>query len=158
MDVKFDLSSGAILVDGSVLRLDSDGGLNDPMRDMAFELKVTPDGSREWRFAEKCTTLNSHASMVIQANAMGIRSVSFLFDDIIFFSNSVLESKIIKRFDKKYNLTVTSSSRTVAVAGPFEWGAVRFFYDHKQGDLSLCFDYLAGLPRSYPGISTAAAG
>lgn len=59
-----------------------------------------------------------------------------LFDLIEFFEISVLESKVLKACEKKLNINFTSNHPSTASL-ECEWGQIIFFYDAKQGDLSL---------------------
>jgi len=64
-------------------------------------------------------------------------SITFLFDLIEFFESSILESKVIKTCEKALNLKFISNHPSKAFLDPCEWGSAVFFYDAKQGDLSL---------------------
>lgn len=64
-------------------------------------------------------------------------SVTFLFDLIEFFESSVLESKILKACEKSLNISFISDHPSTAFFDSCDWGQVTFFYDAKQGDLSL---------------------
>lgn len=63
--------------------------------------------------------------------------MTFLFDLIEFFESSVLESKVLKACEKSLNIKFVSNHPTTAFLGPNKFGQVVFFYDAKQGDLSL---------------------
>jgi hypothetical protein len=77
------------------------------------------------------------ADGIIEVGDQRIIFLTFLFDFVEFFESSVLESKILKACAKSSNLTFRSDHPSTAFLEVCEWGSVIFFYDAKQGDLSL---------------------
>ena len=63
--------------------------------------------------------------------------MAFLFDLIEFFSYSVLESKILKTLENSLNINFVSDHPSTAFYNFCKQGQLTFFYDTKQGDLSL---------------------
>ena len=96
---------------------------------------------RSFQSRRKFITLSAAASIVVDVTAGKIASICILFDEITFFEKSLLESKIIKRFEKKYGISVKVPSPTVGEVGNFAWGSAAFWYHHRLGDFSLCFTY-----------------
>lgn len=62
---------------------------------------------------------------------------TFLFDLIEFFDCSILESKIVKKCESFLDVKFISNHPSSASLDSCDWVHVMFFYDAKQGDLSL---------------------
>lgn len=74
---------------------------------------------------------------MIEVGEGGSFSLTLLFDLIEFFTSSILESKAIKACKKSLNLKFMSYHPSIAFLESCEWGSAVFFYDARQGDLSL---------------------
>lgn len=92
----------------------------------------------------KVSICGQSADGVIQLEQGKIFSITFIFDLIEFFEYSILESKIIKSCEKCWNLKFTSDNHSTALLNSCEWGDAIFFYDAKQGDLSLEIKFTNG--------------
>lgn len=69
---------------------------------------------------------------------------TFLFDLIEFFDCSILESKIVKKCESFLGVKFISNHPSSASLDSCDWGHVMFFYDAKQGDLSLEINFING--------------
>lgn len=142
MNIKFDFSDGSVFIESQKIDVGSFGKLSFPAsksRPISNSLK---GNEKEWHFNRTFTTLSATGSLVVRGTPEKISSICFLFDEINFFGNSILESKIIKRFEKKYDIKVVSSHPSIAEIGPFYWGKAWFSYDPRQGDINLCLTYI----------------
>lgn len=97
----------------------------------------TSPGRTCYNLLTKVSVCGQSADGVIEVAEGRAFTLTFLFDLIEFFASSVLESKVIKACEKSLNLRFTSNHPSTAFLDSCEWGHVIFFYDAKQGDLSL---------------------
>lgn len=135
--VKFDTKQHLILIDLVPIAVDEKGVLAGSIAKLCTRPIQTDEGRTQYRFSRKISVCGNSADGVIEVEGGKIWAVTFLFDLIEFFESSVLESKILKACEKALNLVFTSSHPSTAFLPPGEWGQVEFFYDAKQGDLSL---------------------
>jgi hypothetical protein len=142
MEVTFDLFNGAVLIEGTVIALDHFGEISPKINGNFRQIPGSTTEERDFQSDRRFSLLSTQASIAIVADARKITSLCILFDDIIFFEKTLLESKIIERFERKYGIHFDGDSRSVAEIGKFSWGEGAFHYDHRQGDLSLCFSYV----------------
>ena len=141
MEVTFDFSSGDVLIEKVRISIDTSCEIL-PNLNGGFMALDEPDKiKRSFQSRQKFTTLSAEASLVVDVTAGKIASICILFDEINFFEKSILESKIIRRFEKKYGISVKIRSPSVGEIGNFAWGSAAFWYHHRLGDLSLCFIY-----------------
>jgi len=141
MEVTFDLSSGDVLIEGVNISLSANGEIIP--KSMRF-YKFCSSSQRletEYRSCNKFMTLSSSADLIVSVDALRIASICILFDWIVFFDRTLLESKIIRRFEKKYGTTIREVSSTTGKVGKFLWGDAHFSYDPHYGVLLLCFTY-----------------
>jgi hypothetical protein len=141
MEITFDLAKGDVLVDMKKFALIEGGKLLPDLNGNFRDLSISNKKESEVRFDRKFTLLNSSASLVLRMVPEQILDICILFDEVVFFDQTILESKIIQKFQKKYGERIESPHATVAKVGSFNWGQACFSYDPRQGDLSLCFLY-----------------
>lgn len=141
MEVTFNFPSGDVLIEKVRVSIDTSCQILPNLNGGFMALDKPDKVEGRYQSKRKLTTLSAGASIVVDVTAGKIASVCILFDEIIFFEKSILESKIIKRFEKKYGISVKGSSPTVGEIGNFSWGSASFLYHHRLGDFSLCFIY-----------------
>lgn len=89
------------------------------------------DRRLEWRVRN----LDLPATLVIVKADGNASSAAILFDEEE-FPDSILTSRMVKRFAKKSGVWPTSTHRARAVAR-FPWGQISFSVDPRQGDMSI---------------------
>jgi hypothetical protein len=141
VEVTFDFSSGDVLIEKVKISIDISCQILPNLNGGFMALEKPDKVEGRYQSKRKFTTLSAEASIVIDVAARKIASVCILFDEVNFFEKSILESIIIKRFEKKYGISVKSHSPTVGEIGNFSWGSASFLYHHRLGDFSLCFIY-----------------
>jgi hypothetical protein len=139
--VKLDLKHGLVLVDSSPLAVDEKGVLAGPIAKLCSPPIQTDEGRTQYRLLGKASVFGKSADGVIEVGEGRVCVVTFLFDLIEFFESSILESKILKACEKSLNLTFVSNHPSEAIFASSEWGRAIFFYDAKQGDLSLNINF-----------------
>lgn len=134
--VKMDLKIGLAWIDSAPIAVDENGLLARSIAKICSPPIQTDEGRTQYRLLGKSGVCGKLADCVIEVEEGRVCSLTFLFDLIEFFESSVLESKVLKACEKKLNINFTSNHPSTASLG-CEWGQVIFFYDAKQGDLSL---------------------
>ncbi|WP_306391631.1 hypothetical protein [Telluria beijingensis] len=135
--IKLDLEHGSVFVDSLPIKVDEDGILAGSILGLCSPPIDTDTGSTQYRLLRKVSIFGKPASVVIEIGAGRVCAIAFLFDLIEFFESSVLESKILKACEKSLNASFISNHPSTAFLDIYEWGKLTFFYDAKQGDLSL---------------------
>ncbi|MFS2022343.1 hypothetical protein [Massilia sp. CT11-137] len=135
--VKLDLKHGLVLVDSAPIKVGKNGVLSGSITKLCSLPIHTDEGRTRYRLLKKAGVCGKSADGVIEVAEGRVCAVTFLFDLIEFFESSVLESKVLKKFEKSLNLNFMSNHPSTAFLDCCEWGQVIFFYDAKQGDLSL---------------------
>jgi hypothetical protein len=135
MEVTFNLLSGKVLIEGVNISLTADGEIIQKFTGFHNF------SSSEYRSCNKFATLSASAELIVAVDQLSIVSICILFDWIVFFDRTLLESKIIRRFEKKYGATIKEVSSTTGEVGKFPWGDAYFSYDPHYGSLLLCFTY-----------------
>jgi hypothetical protein len=116
VNLEIDVLTGRVLVDGKVVWT-------------AGESAPVPQSGRPVRY------LDLTARLVIgEAEGKGVVA-AVLFDEEE-FPDSILTSRMVKRFARKTGVLPDMENRPVAVAR-FPWGLIEFAVDPKQGDLSI---------------------
>jgi hypothetical protein len=134
---KLNLKYCAVAIDSQLIEIDENGVL------LAFIEKLCSGPVHEnygrtlYHLSSKVSVCGKPADSVIKVEEGGTLSLTFLFDLIEFLKSSILESKVIKACEKSWNLKFTSDHPSTAFLESCEWGSAVFFYDAKQGDLSL---------------------
>lgn len=135
--IKLDLNRGAVHIDSAPIHIDTEGGLVESIAKLCSPpIQIAQRGAR-YRLLRKVSVCGQAADCVIEVVDKAALAVTFLFDLIEFFESSILESKIIKRFEKSLDVKLTSNHPSSAFMDPCRWGAIRFYYDARQGDLGL---------------------
>lgn len=135
--IKFDLVHGSISVDSTSIAIDENGVLAKPIVKLCMPPTQTDEGRTRYRLLSKANVCGSSANGIIEVGEARVCAVTFLFDSIEFFESSLLESKRLKACQKSLNLNFESNHPTTAFLEFCKWGRATFFYDAKQGDLSL---------------------
>ena len=100
--------------------------------------KIHQDKFRtRYKFLKKFNICGNSADGVIDVEEDCSIVFTFLFDLIEFFDCSILESKIVKKCESFLGVKFISNHPSSASLDSYDWGHVMFFYDAKQGDLSL---------------------
>jgi hypothetical protein len=135
--VKLDLKHGLVLIDSAPIAVDEKGVLAGSIAKLCSPPLQTDEGRTQYRLLRKASVCGKSADGVIEVGEGRVCAVTFLFDLIEFFESSILESKVLKACEKSLNLNFMSNHPSTAFLDPCEWGQAIFFYDAKQGDLSL---------------------
>jgi len=135
--IKLDLKNGSASVDSSSIEVDSNGVLIGSIAKLCSRPVRTNHGRTRYQLLRKVSVCGQSADGVIEVGEEGAFSLTLLFDLIEFFTSSILESKVIKACEKYLNLKFMSTHPSTAFLESCEWGSAVFFYDAKQGDLSL---------------------
>jgi len=90
-----------------------------------------------YKFLQKFNICGNSANGLIDIEEDCSIVFTFLFDLIEFFDYSILESKIVKKCESFLGVKFRSNHPSSASLDSCGWGHVTFFYDAKQGDLSL---------------------
>lgn len=128
-----------------------DCGIFIDSRPIAFGKKFFPDAIENfcstkihqdkfrirYKFLQKFNICGNSADGVIDVEEDCSIVFTFLFDLIEFFDCSILESKIVKKCESFLGVKFISNHPSSASLDSCDWGHVMFFYDAKQGDLSL---------------------
>lgn len=135
--VNLDLGNGLVSVNSAPIAVDDKGTLAGSIAKLCSPPSYTDEGRTRYRLLGKASVCGKSADGVIEVDEGRVRSITFLFDLIEFFESSILESKVLKAFEKSLNLKFMSNHPSTAFSAPYEWGQAIFSYDAKQGDLSL---------------------
>lgn len=148
--INFDLKHGSVSVDSTPIVAEEKGVPFESIAKLCTQPIETDDGRTQYRLSRKANVCGKLADGVIEVEAGRVCAVTFLFDMIEFFESSILESKIVKACEKSLNIHLTSNHPSTAFSDSCKWGQVVFFYDAKQGDLSLniTFQHNANRPSS----------
>lgn len=138
---KLDLKRGLILVNSTPIATEGNGELVGPILKLCWPAIIIDDVKIQYRLLGKSSIFGESADCTIEIIKGELYAVTFLFDLIEFFESSILESKIIKLCEKSLDQNFLSDHPSTAFLNHCEWGRVRFFYDVKQGDLSLNIIY-----------------
>lgn len=135
--IKLDLKHGSAAVDSAPIEVDENGVLVDSIAKLCSPPIHTSHGRTRYRLLRKVSICGQSADGVIEVGEGRAFSLTLLFDLIEFFTSSILESRVIKACEKSLNLKFMSNHPSTAFLESCEWGSAIFFYDPKQGDLSL---------------------
>lgn len=135
--IKINFKNGSASVDSASIAVDEKGVLAGSIAKLCSAPIQTDEGRMRYRLSRKVSVCGRPADGVIEVAEGRVCAVTFLFDLIEFFESSILESKVLKAFEKSANLNLISNHPCSAFLDPCEWGRAIFFYDAKQGDLSL---------------------
>jgi len=146
--IKIDLKQGLVSVDSAPIAVDEKGVLTASISKFCSPPIQTDEGRIQYRFIRKASVYGKSTDVVIEVGEGRLYAVTFLFDLIEFFGSSVLESKILKTLEKSLNINFTSDHPSTAFYNFCKFGQARFFYDAKQGDLSLNVKFEHGTNES----------
>jgi hypothetical protein len=135
--IKLDLKNGLVLVDSAPITVNEKGTLIESIAKLCSPPIQTDEGRTQYRLLRKASFCGKSADGVIEVGERRVRAVTFLFDLIEFFESSVLESKVLKACEKALGLNFMSDHPSTAFLDFSESGHAVFFYDVRQGDLSL---------------------
>lgn len=135
--VKLDLKHGLVYIDSSPIKVDEKGVLAESIAKLCPPPIRASEGQARYRLLGKVSVCGKSADCVIEVGEGRVCTVTFLFDLIEFFESSILESRVLKACEKSLNVNFISSHPSTAFLDSCEWGQAIFFYDAKQGDLSL---------------------
>ena len=135
--IKLDLNHGSVSVESKPIEVDANGVLVDSIAKLCSPPTHTNQGRTRYRLLTKVSVCGQSADGVIEVGEGRVFSITFLFDLIEFFTSSILESKVIKACEKSLNFRFVSNHPSTAFLDSCGWGSAVFFYDEKQGDLSL---------------------
>lgn len=139
--IKFDLNRASTSIDSLLIETDKSGALAPSIADLCSPpIRITHLQIR-YHLLRKVNVCGKSAAGVIEIEARKTLSITFLFDLIEFFESSILESKVIKACEKSWNIKFVSNHPSTAFLDSCKWGSVIYFYDAKQGDLSLEIKY-----------------
>lgn len=138
--ISIDWQSGAVSVDQVQVALGG-GGLLSPARTFAKPIEVPSLGLTRYRSTQKANVCGFVADLVVDVEGPKLISIALLFELIVFFDRTILESRIVKAIEKKSGLRAISSHPATARLEPCPWGSAEFSYDPRQGDLSLLLRY-----------------
>lgn len=140
--VHLDFKHGLVSVDSMPIVVDEKGILAESIERLCSPPIQKNNRRIQFRLLKKSSICGKSADGVIEVGEGKVCTVTFLFDFIEFFESSILESKIIKACEKSSNINFFSNHPSSAFLKSCEWGRVEFFYDAKQGDLSLQITFL----------------
>jgi hypothetical protein len=135
--IKLDLKHGLAFIDSAAVEVDGKSALVGSVAKLCSPPTRTIRGRTRYHIIGKVSVCGQSADCIIEVEKETGFSVTFLFDLIEFFESSILESKVIDACEKALGLKFISSHPSTAFLDPCEWGSATFFYDAKQGDLSL---------------------
>ena len=135
--IKLDFENGLVFVDSTLVAVDEKGVLARSIAKLCSPPIQIGEGRTRYRLARKITVCGKSADCVIEVAEGKLFVITFLFDFIEFFESTVLESKVLKACEKTLGLNFISTHPSTAFLDCRDWGRVSFFYDAKQGDLSL---------------------
>jgi hypothetical protein len=135
--IRLNFNDGVVLVDSAPIAVDENGVLAESIKKQCLPPIETDEGRTQYRLLKKASICGKSADGVIEVGEGRVCVVTFLFNLIEFFTSSVLESKVLKACEKSFNQNFMSNHPSTAFADFGERGQAVFFYDAKQGDLSL---------------------
>jgi len=135
--IKLDLEHGSAYVDSTPIKVDEKGALADSIAKLCSPPIHTAKGRTRYRLSRKASVFGKSADCVIDVGEGRVCAVTLLFDLIEFFESSILESKVLRACEKSLNVKFMSDHPSTAYLDCCQWGQAIFFYDAKQGDLSL---------------------
>jgi len=135
--IKLDLKHGSASVDSAPIEIDENSALVGSVATLCSRPIHTNKGRTRYHLLRKVSICGQAADGVIEVGEGGAFSITLLFDLIEFFTSSILESKVIKACEKSLNLKFMSNHPSTAFLESCKCGSAVFFYDAKQGDLSL---------------------
>lgn len=136
-NVKLDLNHGLVFLDSAPIAVDEKGALAGSIAKLCLPPIQTDEGRTQYRLERKASVCGKSADCVIEVEEGRVCTVTFLFDLIEFFESSILESKVLKACEKYLKEHFISNHPSTAFLDFCERGKAIFFYDAKQGDLSL---------------------
>lgn len=139
--IKLDLEHGSASIDSKSIAADERGVLAGSIAKLCSPPIYTNEGRTRYRLLRKASVCGKSADGVIEIGEGRVCTVTFSFDLIEFLESSILESKILKACEKSFNLKFASNHPSAAILNFREWGQATFFYDAKQGDLSLHINF-----------------
>jgi len=134
---KLNLEKGLVLLDSKNIATEENGVLAESVAKLCSPPTQTDDGRTRYYLLGKASIFGKSANVVIEVGEGRIYTVTFLFDLIEFFESSILKSRVLKSCEKSLKLKFKSDHPTTAFLEFPQWGKIVFFYDPKQGDLSL---------------------
>jgi len=134
---KLNLNICAVFIDSEPVEVDENGLLVASVAKLCSPPAHLDSGRTRYHFLRKISICGKSADGLIEVEKGDAFSIIFLFDLIEFFEVSILESKIIKVCEKSWNVKFMSSHPSKAFLDFCGRGNAVFFYDAKQGDLSL---------------------
>ena len=135
--IKLDLEHGSASVDSAPIKVDEKGVLAGSIAKLCSPPIHTDKGRTRYRLLRKGSVCGKSADCVVEIGDGRVCAVTFLFDLIEFFESSILESKVLRACEKSLNSKFMSNHPSTAFLDSCTWGQAIFFYDAKQGDLSL---------------------
>jgi hypothetical protein len=142
--VKLDPKKDLVLVDATPIVVDEKGVLIESIAKLCSPPIQADEGRTQYRLLRKASVCGKSADGVIEVGEGRVRAVTFLFDLIEFFGSSVLESKVLKACEKGLGLKFMSNHPSTAFLDFSESGHAVFFYDARQGDLTLDITFQPG--------------
>jgi len=131
------LKKGRVLIDSVAMGADEKSTLLGSIAKLCSPPIQTDEGRTQYRLLRKVSICGKSADGVIEIEEGRVCAITFLFDLIEFFESSVLESKVLMACEKSLKINFASSNPSMASLNSCEWGQATFFYDARQGDLSL---------------------
>ncbi|MCC2963023.1 hypothetical protein LK540_21555 [Massilia sp. IC2-278] len=147
--ITFDPKNGSVFVNSTPITVDEKGVLVGSIARLCGPPLQTDENQTQYRLLSKISVFGKSADGVIEIGEGRLSAVTFLFDSIEFFESSILESDAIKACEKSLNLNLISDHPSTASSDFYNWGRLIFYYDFKQGDLSLeiTFQYSSNEPN-----------
>jgi len=135
--IKLNLKHGSASVDSVPIEVGENGTLDSSIAKLFSRPIDTNHGPVRYHFLGKISVCGQSADGFIEVEEGKVSSLTFLFDLINFFTSSILESEIIKALERSLSLKFVSYHPSTSFLESCSWGSAVFFYDPKQGDLSL---------------------
>lgn len=135
--IRLNSNHGSIYVDSALIEVRENGTLVGSIAKLCASPIHTTEGGTRYRLLRRISVFGQSADGAIEVGDGPAFSVTVLFDLIEFFEFSILESKVIRAFEKELNLKFMSDHPSTAFLDSCKWGNAIFIYDAKQGDLSL---------------------
>ncbi|MCA1857833.1 hypothetical protein LE190_18155 [Massilia oculi] len=139
--IKLDIKRGTVSIDGIVIAVDKNGMLIKPITRLCLPPIHESGDRRYFRLSNKSNVCGSPADCIIEVREAKLWTVAFLFNPIEFFDSSILESTVLKKHEKDLEIRFKSKHPSSASADFGEAAQAIFFYDAKQGDLSLNVEF-----------------
>ena len=135
--IKLDLEHSSVSVDSATIEVDTKSMLAGSIAKLCSPPIRTDKGWSRYHLLGKSSVFGKSADCVIEVGEGRVCTITLLFDFIEFLESSILESKILKAFEKSFNVRFISNHPSTAFLDFCDWGQATFLYDAKQGDLSL---------------------